>query len=124
MSEGLDRIEAEKAAVKEMGNPVETGVELDKIHRPKMPWGTISLIIVLSILSCTFQYFLNREYIKAGGDGYGMGRHIMFTATGILVMIGVCFCGLYKDSGPGQGTDAGVDPAAHTWKAVLWNYGE
>ena len=91
MSEGLDRIEAEKAAVKEMGNPVETGVELDKIHRPKMPWGTISLIIVLSILSCTFQYFLNREYIKAGGDGYGMGRHIMFTATGILVMIGVCF---------------------------------
>lgn len=91
MSEGLDRIEAEKAAVQEMGNPVETGVELDKIHRPKMPWGTISLIIVLSILSCTFQYFLNREYIKAGGDGYGMGRHIMFTATGILVMIGVCF---------------------------------
>ena len=39
MSEGMSRQEAEKAAVKEMGNPVETGVELDKIHCPKMPWG-------------------------------------------------------------------------------------
>ena len=51
MSEGMSRQEAEKAAVKEMGNPVETGVELDKIHCPKMPWGMITLIIVLSVLS-------------------------------------------------------------------------
>ena len=29
MSEGMDRKEAEKAAVKEMGDPVETGNELD-----------------------------------------------------------------------------------------------
>ena len=27
--------EAEEMAVKEMGNPVDTGVQLDKIHRPK-----------------------------------------------------------------------------------------
>lgn len=91
MSEGLDRAEAEEAAVKEMGNPVETGVELDKIHRPKMPWGTIALIVALSILSCTFQFFLNQEYVNAGGDGYFMGRHIMFTVTGLMAMIGVCF---------------------------------
>ena len=31
--------EAEEAAVREMGDPVETGNELDRIHRPKMAWG-------------------------------------------------------------------------------------
>ena len=91
MSEGLERIEAEKAAVKEMGNPVETGVELDKIHRPKMPWGIIVLIVTLSVLSCIFQYLLNRESINGGGDGYSMERQILFTVLGLLIMIGVCF---------------------------------
>lgn len=91
MSEGMSRQEAEKAAVKEMGNPVETGVELDKIHCPKMPWGMITMIIVLSVLSCIFQYLLNRESINAGGDGYSMERQILFTLFGIFAMIGVCF---------------------------------
>ena len=70
MSEGMSRQEAESAAVKDMGNPVDAGVELDKVHRPTMPWGMISLIIVLSVLSCIFQYLLNQKSIDAGGDGY------------------------------------------------------
>lgn len=91
MSEGMDRQEAESAAVKEMGDPVGTGVELDRVHRPKMPWGMITLIISLSALCCIFQYLLNREFINAGGDGYSMDRQIFFTLSGILAMLGVCF---------------------------------
>lgn len=91
MSEGMSRREAERAAVKEMGDPVETGVELDKIHRPKMPWGMLALIAVLSVLSCIFQYLLNQKSINAGGDGYSMERQILFTMLGILAMIGGCF---------------------------------
>ena len=37
MAEGMKEEEAEKAAVEEMGDPVEVGVEMDQIHRPKMP---------------------------------------------------------------------------------------
>ena len=41
MAEGMKEEEAEKAAVEEMGDPVEVGVEMDQIHRPKMPWKAI-----------------------------------------------------------------------------------
>ena len=41
LAEGMNPFEAEMAAVKEMGDPVETGVQLDMVHKPKMesiPW--------------------------------------------------------------------------------------
>ena len=70
MSEGMNRQEAESAALKDMGNPVDAGVELDKVHRPAMPWGMIALIIVLSVAGYVFQYILNSRNIEAGGDGF------------------------------------------------------
>ena len=91
MSEGMSRQEAESAAVKDMGNPVDTGVEMDKIHRPKMPWGMIALIIVLSVTGCIFQYILNNRNIEAGGDGFLSQGRGWFTVLGIPVMIAVCF---------------------------------
>lgn len=92
MSEGMNRQEAESAAVKDMGNPVDAGVELDKVHRPVMPWGMIALIIVLSVAGYVFQYILNSRNIEAGGDGFfASHRQIWFMVFGILVMIAVCF---------------------------------
>ena len=92
VSEGMNQAEAEAAAVKEMGNPVETGVELDRIHRPKMPWLMIGLIVILSGASCAFQFLLNQEAVTAGvGSFYDSRRQIIFTVLGLLVMIGVCF---------------------------------
>lgn len=35
MKAGMNAEEAEEAAVLEMGDPVEVGVEMDRIHRPK-----------------------------------------------------------------------------------------
>lgn len=39
LSEGMSQTEAEEAAVREMGDPVEVGLEMDRIHRPTMAWG-------------------------------------------------------------------------------------
>lgn len=92
MSEGMSRQEAESAALKDMGNPVDAGVELDKVHRPTMPWGMIALIIVLSVVGYVLQYILNSRNIEAGGDGFfASHRQIWFMVFGILVMIAVCF---------------------------------
>lgn len=49
MTEGMEPSEAEKAAVLEMGDPVEVGIEMDRIHRPKMAWKMIGLIAVLNL---------------------------------------------------------------------------
>ena len=49
MSEGMSREEAERAAVADMGSPVEAGIALDKVHRPKMNWGVVGLMAIISI---------------------------------------------------------------------------
>ena len=45
----MSQTEAEEAAVREMGDPVEVGLEMDRIHRPTMAWGMIALIVGLSL---------------------------------------------------------------------------
>ena len=38
ISAGLNRTDAEKEAVKDMGDPVEAGLSLDRIHKPQIAW--------------------------------------------------------------------------------------
>ena len=58
---GMKEEEAEKAAVEEMGDPVEVGVEMDQIHRPKMPWKVIFVIALMQILSGMFAVFFLKQ---------------------------------------------------------------
>lgn len=89
MAEGMKEEEAEKAAVEEMGDPVEVGVEMDQIHRPKMPWKAIFVIALMQILSGIFAAFFlkqNESY------GYIAGiRQIFRLAMAFSVMILVCY---------------------------------
>ena len=57
MAEGMTEEEAEKAAVEEMGDPDEVGVEMDQIHRTKMQWKAILVIALMEILSGIFAAF-------------------------------------------------------------------
>ena len=96
LSEGMERDEAEAAAVREMGNPVEVGNQMDRIHRPVMPWGMIALIVLLSIAGCALEYFLGQKIadVSEGGytvGGFRYGERMLYTAVGLLVMTGVCF---------------------------------
>lgn len=46
---GMNKEQAEKEAVRDMGDPVETGVELDRIHKPQIAWKLLLLVGLLSI---------------------------------------------------------------------------
>ena len=89
LEEGMTEAEAEKSAVREMGDPVEVGVEMDQIHRPKMPWKAILVIALMEILSGIFAAFFlqqNENY------GYVAGiRQIFRIAIAFPVMIIVCY---------------------------------
>ena len=61
LSEGMTQTEAEESAVKEMGDPVEAGVELDRIHRPKIAWHCILLIGILYFAGLILQYQLGMQ---------------------------------------------------------------
>lgn len=47
--EGMKHDEAVEKAVHEMGDPVEIGVSMDRIHRPQADWKMILLTFVLSV---------------------------------------------------------------------------
>ena len=45
---GMDEDAAALESVRQMGDPVETGVLLDRIHRPKPQWGLLALTVALA----------------------------------------------------------------------------
>ena len=86
-SEGMEEQKAMEQAILEMGDPVEVGVELDRIHRPKMSWGILLLVGILGGMSVLLQFVLWR-----GGNATAQPeRQLMFHIAGFLVMLGVYF---------------------------------
>ena len=75
--------EALERAVREMGDPVETGVSLDHIHRPRINWGIVLIIGIISILSIGVFYATN----TMGADVYPWQRQASFVLAGFLLML-------------------------------------
>ena len=53
---GMTKEEAEKNPILDMGDPVETGIELDKIHKPQIAWRLLAIVGVISVLGILLQY--------------------------------------------------------------------
>ena len=75
--------EALERAVREMGDPVETGVALDRIHRPQMNWGIVIVIGIISILSIGIFYAAD----IVARDAYPWQRQASFVVAGFLLML-------------------------------------
>ena len=92
-AEGMEEAEAVKEAVRQMGDPVKAGVELDRIHRPKMEWRLFLWIMAFSILGLGLQYLCFYRFGEAvGGSMNYFVRQCMYTAAGLLAMTAVCLC--------------------------------
>lgn len=63
---GMTKEEACIEAVRQMGNPVETGMALNKIHRPKMPWMLVFITLVLTVVVNFMQSVVFVEIMKQG----------------------------------------------------------
>ena len=55
LSEGMTYEEAEKNAVTDTGDPVEVGISLDRIHKPKIAWKLLAIVGILSLLGILLQ---------------------------------------------------------------------
>ena len=55
---GMDHDSAVLQAVKEMGDPVSVGVNLDRIHRPRLEWKFLLYVIYISILSVGVMFLM------------------------------------------------------------------
>ena len=75
--------EAMERAVREMGDPVDTGVALDRIHRPQMNWEIIILIALISIFSIGIFYIAD----ALSANVYPWEHHAAFVLCGFLLML-------------------------------------
>lgn len=84
MAAGMSRVDAEKAAVEDMGNPVEVGVALDRIHRPKVNWGLISLMAVIGLAGIILHELMWRQM---GLLASGSREFVKHTIIGFALML-------------------------------------
>lgn len=73
MQAGMDREQAEREAVRDMGDPVETGISLDSVHRPQVAWKLLGIIVLISIAGVLIHAGIAgkiSENAAAGSDRY------------------------------------------------------
>ncbi len=56
---GMSANEAEVAAIKDMGSPVENGISLDMVHKPNMAWDIVILVAILSAVAILLHHNTN-----------------------------------------------------------------
>ena len=87
--EGTDHEQALELAVREMGDPVETGVALDRIHRPHLSVEMLVLVSLISVLSLAFygaMRFLAGDN-SINGMEYWFHQQVKYTVTGFILML-------------------------------------
>lgn len=90
MLNGMDEKEAYEKAVDEMGDPIDVGIAMDRIHRPKMEWKMILLVLGISIISILLQFVMKADM---GNEIYSfdVNRQVLYVGVGLAVMIAFCF---------------------------------
>lgn len=86
---GMNYEDAEKEAVRDMGDPVETGISLDRIHKPQIAWKLLVLVVLLSVAGILTHLMIAGHI--SGGDAPASGRYVIYVVLGIAVMIFLYF---------------------------------
>lgn len=83
--DGMSYDDAVKEAVRQMGDPVAVGVELDHIHRPRTDWKMIIMVIIFQLAGLGIQFMTRSSY------SFSMQRQLMFVIIGMVIMLGVYY---------------------------------
>ena len=79
---GLSQEEAETETLRQLGDPVEIGRDLDQLHQPKPQWGLLLLTVSLVLTGTILQMVLLR-----GTDQILPEKLILFALFGFVVLI-------------------------------------
>ena len=61
MAQGMAEDEAQAEAVRQMGDPVALGADLDRVHRPRPQWGLLALALVLAAAGAFLRFSLTAD---------------------------------------------------------------
>lgn len=88
LKSGIKENEAEEKAVAQMGHAEEIGKKLNKIHRPKLDWKLLILILILIGFGIVVAILRDRQPLKT--TNY-TGSTIVYLVIGIILSIGIYF---------------------------------
>ena len=100
---GQNEEEAEKNAVEQMGDAEIIGKELNKVHRPRLDWKLLIILVVLLIFGFVISYIITEnehtemmQYMKEGVSEYittnYMIKYVCFVGLGFAVGVIIYFC--------------------------------
>ena len=90
VKQGFSNQEAEEKTILDMGDPVEVGMELNRVHRPRLEKKLFSFILAFGVLGLLIQCSIDYMY-----GGFTEPRHFItlavYTLIGCLVMVVVYY---------------------------------
>ncbi|MDE7310677.1 MAG: FtsW/RodA/SpoVE family cell cycle protein [Eubacterium sp.] len=89
IADGMSNDQAEEKAVADMGDPVETGIALDQIHRPKPAWGMLAMIAVLCAAGVLLQFAVYRYGPDAQAGRYLFESQLQYAVFGYFLLCGI-----------------------------------
>ena len=93
-SKGMSDEEAEKNAVMDMGDPIEVGISMDKIHKPQLSLRLLAVVGILSVFGIMVQYSIF-QVMKLQPQGQGTyGQDLAGFVTSIILGLTI-MCGIY-----------------------------
>lgn len=97
IQEGLEEQIAEEKAIKQMGEAQEIGKKLNKIHRPKLDWKLLLILMILLCFSGLVVLIKSRNDIELlGAEGESIKKFVTFVIIGIVVSIPIYFINYTK----------------------------
>lgn len=97
IKEGLEEQVAEEKAIKQMGEAQEIGKKLNKIHRPKLDWKLLLILMILLCFSGLVVLIKSRNDIELfGAEGESIKKFVTFVIIGIVVSIPIYFINYTK----------------------------
>lgn len=97
---GLPREDAVARAVEQMGDPVEVGTAMDRIHRPRVDSRTIGFIALLTVFGTLVQILMMQSMIDGAGGAeniIGFNSSIFSICMNSLLGFGVMLAVMFVD---------------------------
>lgn len=88
---GMDKSQAEKEAVRQMGDAITVGMELDRIHRPRLDKKTLILMAVISLLGIIMQGTVFRLWRLDSALSGDVTDVVFQVLLGVAIMCGILF---------------------------------
>lgn len=95
---GMNQEEAVKNAVADMGDPVATGIELDRIHKPQIAWSMLVIVGIVSLIGIFIHFLLSRDINELAESGkhiprsmYSYRNYYSGVIIGLALMLAIYF---------------------------------